>query len=37
MMTEIKKELLGSNSRNSSKAGTPNYKLWGKYKTGIEK
>lgn len=32
MMTEIKNEPLGSNSSNSSKAGTKNYKLWGKYK-----
>lgn len=31
-MTEIKNEPLGSNSSNSSKAGTKNYKLWGKYK-----
>lgn len=32
MMTEIKSEPLGSNSSNSSKAGTKNYKLRGKYK-----
>lgn len=33
MMTEIKSEPLGSNSSNSSKAGTENYKLREKYKS----
>lgn len=36
-MTEIKSELLYSNSNNSSRVGTKNYKLWGKYKNSYLK